>query len=192
MQFAKFEIQLGGEMANTVIRDGITPPETLILQLLHGTESVRPIEITAERMVKPVEEMERLLQRFKTKNASNALNSIFPGARPVNMPVNFEDIGLDDIPFAEDATINGLVKKGMSSERAKQVVDETSKRVSAEEKAVKEEEKRRRQKEAEETAGAAAKTSSKQAGGGKSKPAPTKQEDKFEENVKFEYDDDDK
>lgn len=205
MQFAKFEIQIGGEMTNTVVRDGISPAEYLIMQALHGDHSLTPIAITSERNVQVTEEMDRLRQRFNTKNSSAALNAVFPGARPVNVPVNFADVGLVDIPHAEDAVAEDLEESGMSPEDARAVIAATNKRVADEEAAAK------AAKEAEAKAIAEAEASKNEDQGdegskedekseeekpkkkkSKKKVAPKKaekEETQFEEEVKIEYND---
>lgn len=142
MQFAKFEIQLGGEMKNTVIRDNISPAECLVLQAMHGEHSLRPICITSERRMETKDLMEYLTQRFGRPNFSGrmskkrsalALNAVFPGGRPINVPSKFEDIGMYDIPLEDDDKKEELKSSGLSEEQAKAVVDATNAKVAEKE-----------------------------------------------------------
>lgn len=205
MQFGKFEIQIGGEMTNTVVRDGISPAEYLVMQTLHGDHSLTPIAITSEKNTTVQDEMERLRVRFSTKNSSKALNAVFPGARPVNVPVNFADIGLPDIPRAEDAEIEALEESGMSPEDAKAVIAATNKKVADEEAAAEKAKKEAAEKaeaeakeKAEEKAKADEEAKKKEDDNKKKSPKKSepksdkkaeKKETQFEEGVQIEYND---
>jgi len=200
-------------MTNTVVRDGISPAEYMVMQVLHGDHSMTPIEITSQKNTSPSEEMERLRERFRTKNSIAALNAVFPGARPINVPVNFSDIGLDDIQRAEDTQKEALKGTGMSAEDAQAVIAATNKKAAKEEAEVKSAEEAKlkaaeeaeleaekeeqaakdaaavqKQPEAEKPKGQGKKTKAKKTEQKPAKPE-TKKETEFEDNVKIEYND---
>lgn len=176
MQYGKFEIQLGGQMTNTIIRDYMTPAEVEIMRVMHGPESIHPIHITeTKRGVTNEDEVERLRARFKSKNSQAAFNSLYPGAYP-KLPSLFSEIGLSKMEKLEDKEAEEMVESGMTPEQAKAVIASQSKKVSEEEKAIKKEEEKKRKEE-----------DAKKSKGQKSKKHQPKKGAEFEEEIEVDY-----
>jgi hypothetical protein len=58
MQFCKVEIQLGGDMTNTVIKSGVSVPEIVLLREIHGgAPSVRVISIESTSLSLPLKSL---------------------------------------------------------------------------------------------------------------------------------------
>jgi len=94
MQFATATIRLSGSPLNTVVRTGLTPPEILVLNQIHGEGSV----VDIVRMFKPdadvsaKAEKRRLAERYP--KYAKLVEEMFPGLDP-RMPTTFDDAGIE-------------------------------------------------------------------------------------------------
>lgn len=96
MQTVTCEILLSGDIGNTVVKEGITVPEIVILTALHGVGSVRNIKLEGDASIGNAKELERLTVSYGRDIVSKA----FPGANPT-LPKKLVDIGIEDAPVAE-------------------------------------------------------------------------------------------
>jgi hypothetical protein len=96
MQFCKVEIKLGGDMLNTVIKNGVSVPEIVLLRQIHGgADSVRVIEIEDARKVQNSAELERLRREYdtaKNEDGKRVVDMVFPGAG-IKLAEQLSDIG---------------------------------------------------------------------------------------------------
>lgn len=196
MQYGKFEVQLNGEMINTVVRDGISPAEAEILRSIHGEHALTPIEITSEKPVNVEDEVDRLARRFRSQNAVKHFRQLYPGTRP-RLPVRFDEIGFPNMPRAEEKVLEELAKKSaMTKEQAEAVIAATQKAAAAEEEkaeelatAIREEAEAEDEPEATPAPTKAAKKTAKKKPAAKKKtPMKDKGKDKFAQATHIEYD----
>lgn len=96
MQFCKVEIQLGGDMTNTVIKSGVSVPEIVLLREIHGgAPSVRVISIESTKPVSSAEELGRLRHEYSTAVTDlgeRLVDKVFPGVG-VKLAQTLDDIG---------------------------------------------------------------------------------------------------
>jgi len=88
MELANCVVMLSGNLANQVSKQGITPPELLVLQKIHGVESVVEISPTSMDRRNRAGELERLKFIYKEK----VVTPLFPHASM--MPTDFRSMGL--------------------------------------------------------------------------------------------------
>ena len=96
MQRVNCFVRLGGDMLNTVPKQGVTVAEIAILQHLHGADAVVEIQPTTNKQdIAHAAEIERLRDTYGLK----AFAEVFPG-RITNLPIYLKDIEIDkDSPF---------------------------------------------------------------------------------------------
>lgn len=95
MQLAKIQLKLSGNIANTVVKHNVTPPQLAIYATMHGEDCVQSLDITGTDKERTIaNEMNRLRGIFKTEESTKILNRIFPGIAP-QLPVTFVSIGYD-------------------------------------------------------------------------------------------------
>lgn len=97
MQIGTCIVRLGGDLNNSVFKRNVTPAEILVLQAIHGQESITRVRGTGANKVPHVEELNRLVLIYggaKNNKEESIVAKMWPtfGAR---LPVNFKDIGID-------------------------------------------------------------------------------------------------
>lgn len=93
MQTLNAMVAITGDRNNMVWKRGLTPAEILLLQQLHGADSVLQIEPTGEERREPSEEITRLKELYPLHHAR--IQNIwrdFPGPA---FPLQIEQIGLN-------------------------------------------------------------------------------------------------
>lgn len=96
MELATVLVAIGGNKGNTVPRYDVTPAEVMVLQRIHGDDSVFDIEPTGDVPRSSAEEMNRLVAIYrsaKTEDNAPVLQDVFPG-RVANVPAHFALLGL--------------------------------------------------------------------------------------------------
>lgn len=78
MRLYRAEVCLGGNLTNTVIKEGLTAAEIIILRNIHGGDAVRNIEPRTMSRRPYDEEYKRLTDFYGAKT----VQSCFPGAQP--------------------------------------------------------------------------------------------------------------
>lgn len=96
MQTVTCEILLSGDIGNTVVKEGITVPEIVIMYALHGVGSVKNIKLEGDAAIGNARELERLTATY----GRDVVTKAFPGANPT-LPKKLVDIGIEDAPVAE-------------------------------------------------------------------------------------------
>jgi hypothetical protein len=96
MQTVTCEILLSGDIGNTVVKEGITVPEIVILTALHGVGSIRNVKLEGDAAIGNLKEVERLTAAY----GKDIIAKAFPGSNP-NLPKKLVDIGIEDAPVAE-------------------------------------------------------------------------------------------
>lgn len=92
MELAKVEVRLGGSLANTVMRDNVTPAELSILRRLHGDDCIGSIQWQGKKPMKHEDEIDRLRQFYNTENSRKLIDQLFPGVTPT-LPITFKEVG---------------------------------------------------------------------------------------------------
>ncbi len=92
MQVCSVTVSLGGDIRNTVIREGVTPAEIAVLNHIHGEGAVHNINPTHMDKRAHKEEKTRLTEKYK-RHAKD-IDGLFPGIAP-KMPIKLRDIGID-------------------------------------------------------------------------------------------------
>lgn len=64
MQICRCTVAINGNPGMTVVKEGVTVPELIVLRAIHGDDAVRNIEVTDEATVNSAEERERLMLRY--------------------------------------------------------------------------------------------------------------------------------
>jgi hypothetical protein len=104
MQFCKVEIKLNGDMTNTIIKDGVSVPEIVLLRAIHGAvDAVTVLEVLDDVEVSNRSELERLNIVYSSATDSKAerwVSSVFPGMGVV-LPQTLSDIGDSFVPPVE-------------------------------------------------------------------------------------------
>ena len=93
MQRCKATVRLAGDMRNAVVKTGVSPAEVMVLQHIHGLDSVVDIRVTGNDRGNPQRhhgELARLRNTYREK----AVAAVFPGAKPT-LPETFEEAGID-------------------------------------------------------------------------------------------------
>jgi hypothetical protein len=96
MELATVLVAIGGNKGNTVPRYDATPAEVMVLQRIHGDDSVMDIEPTGTVERSSAAEMGRLAAIYgsaKTEDNAPVLQDVFPG-RVANVPARFGLLGL--------------------------------------------------------------------------------------------------
>ena len=103
MQFCKVEVQLSGDMTNTVIKSGVSVPEIVLLREIHGgISSVRVLEVEGKKTVPHREELLRLNALYSSAADTDGkliVSRTFPGVG-VRLSETLEDIS-DPFIFGE-------------------------------------------------------------------------------------------
>ena len=89
MQTAMFEILLGGEVTNTIVKP-LSVPEALIIKRLHGDDALTNGKFIEDSSVSSPEESDRL----KLVYGDRVFEACFPGSVPV-LPTNFAAVGVE-------------------------------------------------------------------------------------------------
>ena len=101
MQICKVEIKISGDMLNTIVKEGVSVPEIVLLRAIHGAvDSVIVQEITEESDVSNRSELERLHTIYSTATNGKAelwIDIVFPGMGVV-LPQTLSDIGDAFVP----------------------------------------------------------------------------------------------
>jgi hypothetical protein len=94
-------VQMRGQHYHTVTNPRVTPPEYLLMQEVHGPDSIRFVEKTGYRIETRLSENGQRQQRFmprselieylKLRYTEKTFNRVFPGNNP-NLPYTFDDI----------------------------------------------------------------------------------------------------
>lgn len=96
MQVVDCYVAIGGDVRTVVFKQNVTIPELVILQAIHGRESIKHVKVTGEvRNFNPVAERERLIATYQITERSPNVMQFFPGVRP-SMPTRLEDVVLTD------------------------------------------------------------------------------------------------
>lgn len=93
MQRCKATVRLAGDMRNAVVKSGVSPAEVMVLQHIHGPDSVVDIRVTGNDRGNPQRhhgELARLRNTYREK----AVAAVFPGVKPT-LPETFEEAGID-------------------------------------------------------------------------------------------------
>lgn len=104
MQLCSATVRLGGLLTSTVHLVGVTPAEIIVLQSIHGSDSVVDIIPTGAEPRSQHEEWDRLSQKYDRHNSfstpdgddGSVMSRLFPGAVK-RLPVNLKEIGLGDL-----------------------------------------------------------------------------------------------
>lgn len=99
----RIQLQVRGMGVNTVFLKNISAPECLIIQNVHGKESVTLIERCGLDIEKRMTEQGKWVQRIRpassmveyliSKYGKNAFEAVFPGANPI-LPYTYNDAGI--------------------------------------------------------------------------------------------------
>ena len=113
MQLSNITLRLGGSQLHTVPKTGVTPAEILVLQRIHGNDSVvdvRPVKFDKNRS--HMNEFERLANLYDGAasaaapgdDAGSIMGTLFPGAMK-KLPRTLKEIGMGGMvaPAAEEA-----------------------------------------------------------------------------------------
>lgn len=107
MQTADIELALGGDRGNTIWKSGVTVAEIVVLQAIHGQDSVMNITPrgSIDRGVR--EEKARLAELYRANDSERRLivENVYPGAAPV-MHKTFEDLDLPPELFAAETRVS--------------------------------------------------------------------------------------
>lgn len=101
MQVAKCELIIGGTapVLNSVVKEGVTPAEVIVLRALHGADAVRNIKVYKTDRRSHSEEYARLRdlynEPFDPNSEERIFEKIFPASPMIKLPVSFKDIGVD-------------------------------------------------------------------------------------------------
>jgi hypothetical protein len=82
MHLCSCEVAIAGDTRNTVLKQGVdavTFPETQVLRVVHGTESVQNIKVIGSVESDPAAEKARLLSLYPPE----AVEYVYPGFTPV-------------------------------------------------------------------------------------------------------------
>jgi hypothetical protein len=96
MQTVTCEVLLSGDLGNTVVKEGVTVPEIVLLFAIHGIGSVTDVKLEGNATISNNKELERLTNIYGKEVVSKA----FPGANP-SLPKMLSDIGIEDAPLSE-------------------------------------------------------------------------------------------
>lgn len=99
----RIQLQVRGMGVNTVFLKNISAPECLIIQSIHGKESVTLLERCGYDIEKRMTEQGKWVQRIRpassmieyliSKYGKNAFEAVFPGANPI-LPYTYDDAGI--------------------------------------------------------------------------------------------------
>lgn len=94
MQLSDCEVQLSGDMRNTVLLTGVTPAEIVVLRIIHGADAVINVFPRRQNNRPHAEEKQNLIEKYRKARAD--IESAFPGIDP-KLPVHLKDIGITDV-----------------------------------------------------------------------------------------------
>lgn len=123
MQRCKATIRLAGDMRNTVVKTGVSPAEVMVLQNIHGLDSVVDIRVTGNDQGHPQRhhgELAKLRKQYREK----AVAAVFPGAKPA-LPETFDEAGINTTGADEfeDEPDRNPVKKAAKKRGRKKAED---------------------------------------------------------------------
>lgn len=98
MQIGSCIVRLGGDLGNSVFKQGVTPAEIVVLQSIHGADAVLDIKQTGNDRRAHGEELQRLVERYgraKNDKEESIVSKIWPSPIGLKLPVNFKDVGID-------------------------------------------------------------------------------------------------
>lgn len=100
MQIANVLVGLGGDRGHTVPKYGVTPAEILVLQAIHGDQSVHEVEPAGDVARTGRDEIVRLRELYTGRNEDNQtfVNVVFP-TLTANVPEKLTDIAIPDDYF---------------------------------------------------------------------------------------------
>lgn len=104
MQIANALVALGGDRRNTVPKSNITVAEVMVLQAIHGEDSVHEIEIVGDSQIAAEDLRDYLRSHYpaKDEDARLIVDMVFPGRRP-DFPQSFSDVEIADVQFKATA-----------------------------------------------------------------------------------------
>jgi hypothetical protein len=103
MQRCIATVRLGGNMKSTVVKQGVSPAEVLVLRRIHGDDAVVDFKPDGNDRGKAVNEAERLRNQY-----GRQYTATFPGSHP-KLPERFAEIGVD--LYAADEAAQGEADK---------------------------------------------------------------------------------
>lgn len=111
MQFAMCNVRLGDVNSDSgmIIRKGpVSPAEVVVLQRIHGHDSVSDIKLIPKALDKTphADELNKLREYYTMRDGDNGppiVDACFPGAFP-RLPITFREIGIDLGEEVEEVT----------------------------------------------------------------------------------------
>lgn len=94
MERANATVRVGGSMLHTVRKQNLTPPEVVLLKVIHGHDAVVDIERGTTAKFAEVDEDISEIERLCNVYGEAAFQDAFPGHAP-QLPLKFKDIGID-------------------------------------------------------------------------------------------------
>ena len=91
MQLADIQVNLGGNLHQSIPMRGVTPAEICVLKIVHGDDGVNNVRPTTMDKRTHKDEKDRLLERYTRHNED--IEKMFPGMDP-RLPVTLKDIGI--------------------------------------------------------------------------------------------------
>lgn len=114
MDIANISLSLGGDGGNTITKFAVTPAEVVILQAIHGEDSVRDIEPIGEVERSNKEELDRLREEYRQSRVLgsdiSAFSSLFPGAGAQVM-TTFAELAIDPSFYAAKERVSPAAPK---------------------------------------------------------------------------------
>ena len=91
MQNYKLLVWLNGEMTNQVRKDGITAPEVILMQGIHGIDAILEIQKTTMDKRSHKDERVRLIDKYGEKRVGDAF-----GPSHQRLPVNLDGFAVKE------------------------------------------------------------------------------------------------
>jgi len=109
MQICSCLVLIGGDIGNSVTKDGVTAPEVALLRRAHGDDSVRNITIKENAKIDHDQERERLSLVYGAEKVASLFGQFG------NLPETLKEARVQDDVIVEDLTKKTRTRKAANT-----------------------------------------------------------------------------